>query len=219
MSQETKDDFCINCKVNLSAGQPHSEACKFLKQAELEKQKIQEKADKAINDAKAELEAKSKNEKEKITKEVRNQLEKEIADEKKKKKELLKKKDDETKLKFIAKILQFTPSNEVTSEQLEEKSLDELMKFYRKIIQITVAEKKNNFEITCPKCLKPLGKTETRDQAVELLKNHKNDCPKMKNSNLGKWLLAGLLLSLIAGSIAFVTSNKHILKKGKSKDD
>ena len=218
MSQETKDDFCINCKVNLGAGQEHSEACKFLKQAELEKQKIQDKANKAIENAKEELEKKSKDETEKITKEVREKLEKEIEEEKKKKKELLKKKDDETKLKFIAKILQFTPNNEISFEQLEKKSLDELMKFYRKIIQITVADKKNNFEITCPKCLKPLGKTVTRDEAVELLKNHKNECPKFKNSNLGKWIVFGLVISMIAGSIAFVTSNKHILKKGKEDD-
>lgn len=215
MSQETKDNFCTICKVNLGAGQQHSEACNFLKKAELEKQKIQEKADKAIENAKLELEKKSKDETEKITKEVREQLEKEIADEKKKKKELLKKKDDETKLKFIAKIIQFTPNNEISFEQLEKKSLDELMKFYRKIIQITVADKKNNFEITCPKCLKELGKTVTRDEAEQVLKNHKKDCPKMKNSNLGKWLLFGLLISMIGGSIAFVVSNKHILKKGK----
>ena len=97
-------------------------------------------------------------------------------------------------------------------------SLDEIKKYYRKIIILTVEEKKMVHKITCPKCLKELGKTVTYDDAVKVLKNHKVNCPKMKDSNIGKWLIVGLLISMIAGSIAFVASNKHILKKGKRDD-
>lgn len=219
MSQIENDQFCINCKVNLTQGQQHSEACNFLQKAEAEKKQIQEKADKAIQKAKDELEAKAKDEKEKITKEVREQLEKEIAEEKQKKKELLKKKDDEIKLKFIAKILQFVPNDEVKFEDLENKTLDELMKYYRKIIQLQVAELKKKYNVSCPKCGIKLGKSNTEDEGRQMQKDHKKDCLKYKKSNLGNWLLVGFALSLIAGSVLFLHSNPHVLKKGKSKDE
>ena len=216
------DNFCTNCKVNLAEGQAHTEACKFLQKAELEKKKIQEKADKVIEKAKLELENKLANQKEQITKEAREQLLAEIKEEQKKKKELLQQKDDETKLKFIEKIIEFTPTddeNKINLDDLKKLSLKELMKFYRKIIKIQVAESKKYYEIKCPKCFEELGRTLSHDDAVKVLKNHKKDCPKMKNNNLGKWLLVGFAISLIAGSITFLHSNPHLLKKGKSEED
>ena len=210
----SQENFCINCKVNLDEND-HTQACKFIQKAEKERLEIERKANESIAKAKQELQSKLDDEKEKITKQVRKELEKEIADEKQKKQELLLKKDNETKQKFITKIIQFMPKDEINVSALQKKPLKELMPFYTKIIKLTVAENNKKYSVSCPKCNISLGKSNTEEQGIEIQNQHKNDCTKNKKSNIGNWLILGFALSAIAGLSAFVLSNKHILKKGE----
>jgi len=213
------DEFCVTCHANLTQKQAHSESCKFLQSAESEKQRIKDESDLAIKKAHEELQKTLEIEKEKITKEAKQNLLDEIEAEKQKIKELKIKKNNQIKESFIKKILQFDSEKQVTTEELEKMNLDELIKYYEKIIKIHVVESKMNYKVSCPRCGEKLGQTVTEKEAKTLLKSHNKVCSK-KKSNVANWIALALVLGIISSvAISFANSNKHLFKKGDSKNE
>lgn len=213
------DEFCITCKANLTQDQPHSESCKFLQNAEAEKKKLKEESDLAIQKAQEEFEKTLAIQKEKITHEAREKILNEIAQEKAKIKELKIQKENQIKSSFINKILQFDSQKQITTEELEKMNLNDLMKYYEKIIKIHVAEKKMKFIVSCPKCNISLGQTMTQEDAINLQKLHRKECPKYK-SGYAKWILIGITFMILSGvAVSFAKSNPQLFKNGEKKDE
>lgn len=236
-SENNQDLLCTGCKVDLSKCD-HLEDCPILakmKADELAKQTVKDNSGIILLntlDIKAdELAKQTAKDRENFEKDVKIALKNakiEIEENNKKKitelqKELKKETDIMRKKNIIIdRLFKLESDTEISRDELLKFDLQQLAECYKQVLHTVNSEKTSElqFRVTCPLCLKStgetreLGYTESQDEAVKVLNQHKK--LEHKSSNHGWILLAVVSAMLAAGSIA---AYKIYKKKKESKTE